>query len=213
MLQQRVGVTAFVVPIPCQPGVAHSFHTGPVPHLPQPPAATADQHCFPCAISSCSRSTSRCQAPASSLETPPSLSSTPHTACLILTAATGAACRALLAFLLWSLGLQALLALHQLVTRQRLQLDRLGVDGLILTTNNTGRGGIQRWQQPCQQALTSFCASHCRSSCGSPMMVLPSASTAGPPLLCMVVSLVGVCRQPSPGSNCNQLAAVRWGTG
>jgi hypothetical protein len=36
------------------------------------------------------------------------------------------------------LGLQALLALHQLLTQQRLQLDRLGVDGLILTTNNTG---------------------------------------------------------------------------
>jgi hypothetical protein len=36
-------------------------------------------------------------------------------------------------------GLQALLALHQLVTKQRLQLDRLGVDGLILSTNNTGK--------------------------------------------------------------------------
>lgn len=47
-------------------------------------------------------------------------------------------CRALFAFLVWSLGLQALLALHQLLTQQRLQLDRLGVDGLILTTNNTG---------------------------------------------------------------------------
>lgn len=46
--------------------------------------------------------------------------------------------RALFAFLVWSLGLQALLALHQLLTQQRLQLDRLGVDGLILTTNNTG---------------------------------------------------------------------------
>lgn len=49
------------------------------------------------------------------------------------------ACRALAAFLLWSVGLQALLALHQLVTRRKLQLDRLGVDGLILSTNNTGR--------------------------------------------------------------------------
>lgn len=48
----------------------------------------------------------------------------------------------MLAFLLWSLGLQALLTLHQLVTRRQLQLDRLGVDGLILTTNNTGK--------PCQ---------------------------------------------------------------
>lgn len=49
-------------------------------------------------------------------------------------------CRALLAFLLWSLGLQALLALQQVLVKQRLQLDRLGVDGLILTTNNTGEG-------------------------------------------------------------------------
>jgi hypothetical protein len=45
----------------------------------------------------------------------------------------------LAAFLLWSVGLQALLALHQLVTKQKLQLDRLGVDGLILSTNNTGK--------------------------------------------------------------------------
>lgn len=64
--------------------------------------------------------------------------------------------RALAAFLLWSVGLQALLALHQLLLvspasrgqqqqwdrggLRLLQLDRLGVQGLILTTNNTGEG-------------------------------------------------------------------------
>lgn len=52
-------------------------------------------------------------------------------------------CRALFAFLVWSLGLHALLALHQRLIQQRLQLDRLGVEGLILTTNNTGEFASQ----------------------------------------------------------------------
>eukprot|EP00775_Hariotina_reticulata_P007381 gene7381-7590_t len=41
-------------------------------------------------------------------------------------------------FLLWSVSLQMLLALQQLLTRRPLQLAKLGVDSLILTTNNTG---------------------------------------------------------------------------
>ncbi|KAF8057744.1 SYT2 [Scenedesmus sp. PABB004] len=46
--------------------------------------------------------------------------------------------RALGMFLAWSVALQALLALRQLATGRRLQLAQLGVDSLILTTNNTG---------------------------------------------------------------------------
>uniref|UniRef100_A0A383WG39 Auxin efflux carrier component n=1 Tax=Tetradesmus obliquus TaxID=3088 RepID=A0A383WG39_TETOB len=45
---------------------------------------------------------------------------------------------ALLAFLAWSMGLQALLALLQLLRQGRLQYAQLGVDSLLLTTNNTG---------------------------------------------------------------------------
>lgn len=42
-------------------------------------------------------------------------------------------------FLLWSLTLQLLLALQQLVTSRRLKLAKLGIDSLLLTTNNTGK--------------------------------------------------------------------------
>lgn len=45
---------------------------------------------------------------------------------------------ALLAFLAWSMGLQALLAVSQLLRQGRLQYAQLGVDSLLLTTNNTG---------------------------------------------------------------------------
>eukprot|EP00879_Flechtneria_rotunda_P028058 GHRR01030135.1.p1 GENE.GHRR01030135.1~~GHRR01030135.1.p1 ORF type:complete len:169 (+),score=60.00 GHRR01030135.1:337-843(+) len=41
-------------------------------------------------------------------------------------------------FLLWSLSLQALLALQQLLVYRRLHVARLGIDSLVLTTNNTG---------------------------------------------------------------------------
>jgi hypothetical protein len=39
------------------------------------------------------------------------------------------------------MGLQALLALMQLIRHGRLQYAQLGVDSLLLTTNNTGKGG------------------------------------------------------------------------
>ncbi|KAF6250626.1 hypothetical protein COO60DRAFT_788713 [Scenedesmus sp. NREL 46B-D3] len=45
---------------------------------------------------------------------------------------------ALLAFLTWSVGLQVLLALAQLLRQGRLNYVQLGVDSLLLTTNNTG---------------------------------------------------------------------------
>lgn len=42
------------------------------------------------------------------------------------------------AFLCWSLSLQALAAAWQLARRGRLDAARLGVDSLVLSTNNTG---------------------------------------------------------------------------
>lgn len=48
-------------------------------------------------------------------------------------------CSALGVFLLWSVSLQLLLALHQYITQRRLDLAQWGVDSLLLTTNNTGQ--------------------------------------------------------------------------
>ncbi|WIA31398.1 hypothetical protein OEZ86_002297 [Tetradesmus obliquus] len=116
---------------------------------------------------------------------------------------------ALLAFLAWSMGLQALLAASQLLRQGRLQYAQLGVDSLLLTTNNTGilgpvvllaalgpeyapLGMLATQQQQQQQQGSSCGAGQDRHSSASPVLSL---------LLKNPLTAFVVCKQADTGTH------------